>query len=526
MLRNRLKVSTTVFAMIAASISFSAPRASAQLRHWQGTPNGDYFGFTIDGVGDLDGDGHGEVIVGSPRSFNIGCCVGTSYASVYSGQTGAVLYTVADEGDNHEASIVRGIGDWNGDSVPDFLVCNEPDFCFGTTSGMAQIFSGNDGGLLHTIPVNQWADFWEQSAEAAGDVDSDGHADVILGEPHTTNGDAHIWSGGTETLVRTIQGDNPGDEFGIWVQGVGDWNGDGRDDVAISASAGYTRVYSAVSGAQLFEVLVSGEVEAPGDFDGDGQIDLMVGGVVYSGSTSTAVLTLSGWVHYRPFGDVNGDGVRDFLAGDPDHDSKRGRVGILSGADGSLVMSIFTGISPGDRVGFDVASAGDVDANGGRDIILGAPGEATFGGAYVFSGPCDASLSTFCIGAPNSAGAGARMRWEGSWSVSDEDLVLVAEDCPRSQFGLFIYGTTMIQVPFGNGFRCVGGTVFRLLPPVSTGATGRATYATNYSAGPMGSGPGQIFPGANWHFQYWYRDVLVPGAGFNLSDGLSATFCP
>ena len=42
----------------------------------------------------------------------------------------------------------------------------------------------------------------------------------------------------------------------------------------------------------------------------------------------------------------------------------------------------------------------------------------------------------------------------------------------------------------------------------------------------MNSGPGAINPGDTHNFQYWYRDPLSMGAGYNLSDGLSITFCP
>ena len=36
----------------------------------------------------------------------------------------------------------------------------------------------------------------------------------------------------------------------------------------------------------------------------------------------------------------------------------------------------------------------------------------------------------------------------------------------------------------------------------------------------------QITPGSTWYFQFWYRDSAAGGAAFNLSNGLSATFCP
>ena len=71
------------------------------------------------------------------------------------------------------------------------------------------------------------------------------------------------------------------------------------------------------------------------------------------------------------------------------------------------------------------------------------------------------------------------------------------------QFALFFTGPEEIQVPFGDGFRCVGaGSVglFRLGPPQ--------------------------LPGERRSFQLWYRDPAAGGSGFNLSNGVTVTFCP
>jgi hypothetical protein len=42
----------------------------------------------------------------------------------------------------------------------------------------------------------------------------------------------------------------------------------------------------------------------------------------------------------------------------------------------------------------------------------------------------------------------------------------------------------------------------------------------------LGSPASQIAPGSTWFFQFWYRDSDAGPAAFNLSNGLSATFCP
>ena len=134
------------------------------------------------------------------------------------------------------------------------------------------------------------------------------------------------------------------------------------------------------------------------------------------------------------------------------------------------------------------------------------------------------STSTLCVGAPNSAGPGASIGSTGSTSLALNDFGLTASGCPAHKTALFVYGSTSVQVPLGNGFRCVGGTFARLRPAGSTDALGQFARATDNTLSPMGSGPAQIHAGSTWYFQLYYRDNV--GAGFNLSNSLQATFCP
>jgi hypothetical protein len=92
----------------------------------------------------------------------------------------------------------------------------------------------------------------------------------------------------------------------------------------------------------------------------------------------------------------------------------------------------------------------------------------------------------------------------------------------------FFYGANQGQFAFGDGFRCVPGSIERLWPPVMIdGLFGDVTRNVDFTNGPMSSGPNMITPGSTWNFQFWYRDPLGPGgSGFNLTDGLTAIFCP
>ncbi len=137
--------------------------------------------------------------------------------------------------------------------------------------------------------------------------------------------------------------------------------------------------------------------------------------------------------------------------------------------------------------------------------------------------------TSYCQTAPNSVGGGALIYSTGSPSVVANDLVLEVTGATPSQFGIFYYGSTQIQIPFGDGFRCVGagstGT-FRL-PIITTDAFGDASFPLDVNDPPAAAGPGAVVAGADWNFQFWYRDPAGPGgSGFNFSDGLAVGFCP
>ena len=137
-----------------------------------------------------------------------------------------------------------------------------------------------------------------------------------------------------------------------------------------------------------------------------------------------------------------------------------------------------------------------------------------------------ALVENYCTAAPNSVGAGAVLGNTGSLSVAANDFGLEATGAIPGGTGLFYYGSNRIQVPFADGFRCVGGMTFRLQPPVQANGTGTTTRSIDFNASPTGGGgAGAILPDSSWNFQLWYRDTTGPGGtGSNLSDGLSVRF--
>jgi hypothetical protein len=157
----------------------------------------------------------------------------------------------------------------------------------------------------------------------------------------------------------------------------------------------------------------------------------------------------------------------------------------------------------------------------GASVVIGGDIQGPCPGSFVVCGSAN-----FCTSAVNSSGAAAIMTSSGSVSVSSNDLVLHMFGAATSQPALMYYGPNEIAAPFGNGTRCVGGTVSRLNPPAFTTVFGDISRPVDNTVFPMNSGAGQVTAGSTHKFQGWFRDPNAGGAGFDLSDGLSITFCP
>lgn len=129
--------------------------------------------------------------------------------------------------------------------------------------------------------------------------------------------------------------------------------------------------------------------------------------------------------------------------------------------------------------------------------------------------------TNYCAATVNSTGGAAAIQAVGTDSVASNSLVLRAEPVPN-QPGIFFYGPDQIQIPFGNGFRCVGGTVGRLDVEVASGNL--ISHALDNTNPPNAATV--ITPGITFNFQAWYRDPAAGGAAFNLSDATEILFTP
>jgi len=561
-----------VMALAAVVIPSRTTLGQEIVHEFLGEEKIDFLGVAVDGAGDVDGDGCADVVAGA-WGYGAG-----ARAQVHSGRTGEVLHVFRID----SLSDCAGAGDVDGDGFGDVILGDAFAASQGPVTGQAVVFSGASGEVLLSFTGSAAEDRFGTAVGGAGDVNRDGHDDVIVGATQEASfgpgpGYARVFSGLDGAVLHELTGDSPGDRFGGAVSGAGDVDADGYADVIVGAyfdddggmDTGSARVFSGRTGGLLhdFDGASAGDqlgrsVSAAGDVDADGYGDLFVGSPfdrtvaffagkaeVFSGLTGAVIHTFFGdgvidelGSSVGGAGDVDGDGRPDLVAGAPDGG---GFFRVYSGVDGSVLYTV----SGGANLGVSVSVAGDVDGDCLADVVAGDPifGDVLHERGRVLVTKLAPTLAStaFCFGdgsgtlcpcgnpsaagagegCANSSGFGAEIVATGGASVAADDLRLLACRLLPGQAALLFAGPGVIAggdgIVFGDGLRCVGGGVVRLGIRIPDEA-GTAVW------GPGLRAAGGWASGDTRRFQVWYRDPLGSpcGSAFNLSNGLEVTINP
>ena len=316
--------------LYAGGSGFPLP-AGPQKISGPGAPN--QFGHSVASVGDVNGDGYGDVAMAATSSNTFGGGV-----FLYLGSANGL---VAPSGvfDVARLPVVASAGDVDGDGYGDIAI---GDVAASRMDGAVRVYRGSATGLVTpptTLLVTGPYSFTGY-AVAGGDVNGDGYSDVVVGAPGRTprvaifgGGPSGIATAPFATIADPSAGPNnlsiPNVNFGSAVAVAGDVDDDGVADVAIGASA-VSRAYVARGGASLGS--------AP-------PIEIFRPGV-----TSLALAVAGG-------GDLDADGVDDLLIGAPYTDSGVGRAFVYFG--GAAFPSSSTSlVGPGARGSFGFSLAG------------------------------------------------------------------------------------------------------------------------------------------------------------------------
>jgi hypothetical protein len=434
-----------------------------------------FFGNAVDGAGDVNGDGIADVIVGA-SSYDVAGQSNAGGAYVFLGSASGV----ADANPSTafaslEATVastlfgtsVAGAGDVNGDGHGDVIV-GAPTFVGTDSGGGAFVYHGSTAGVyadgdpstafaqIESDQANQVGLLHPPSAAYAGDVNGDGYGDVVLGFPFYDNGEtdegaAFVFEGSASGLSdmdvtaadAQLDSDQAGAQFGYAVGSL-DSNGDGYSDVVVGApyydlsftDQGIVFLYRGSSSGLVvnpwqqfglgFGAAYGSSVGSAGDVNGDGFEDMING--LYSGNffgtgdgvavvrlgSSSGIDTLNlpngyieadqagaGLLAVSSAGDVNGDGYGDILIGCYAYDNGQtdeGAVFVFHGSSSGIGFGLDTtdadamleGDQAGAYFGISLDSAGNVNGDQYSDVIVGAPyydaGSTDEGAAFVFTG--------------------------------------------------------------------------------------------------------------------------------------------
>jgi FG-GAP repeat len=321
--------------------------------------------------GDIDGDGYKDFAVASAAGL------ASIELRVVSGFSAAVLYTMTWPKCGLSGVRMVASSDVDGDGIRD-LVIGLPvaSACSPPAIGLVELRSGATGALIAQASGAAASDDFAASLASVGDLNGDGVADLLVGAPATAldlSGSVLVRSGTTLAPLFTITG-NPDQGLGTAVAGIGDVTGDGIPDFAATEGQPLylpvVRLFSGAGGAAIGAIPsppapVAGfgsGIAGVGDVNGDGMPDIAVSApwttlstspppnyigevFVFSGAGGPALFRVPGryanenlGATLASLGDRNDDGLADVFAG----------AGYTSGAHAEILS--FAGVPSGSHV--------------------------------------------------------------------------------------------------------------------------------------------------------------------------------
>ncbi len=331
------------------------------------------FGRCLAPIGDVDGDGIGDLLVGAPGHDEPGI-TNSGLVQVYSGATQALIHSHPGTMAYETVGIaVTALDDIDADLVLDYAYATRQG------GGTVHLCSGATGTLIRTIPAPVDALEFGSSLHLADDMSGDGVPDLMVGAENSlvaglAVGKTYLIDTSTGSVIREWSGSAVGDAFGRQVSSIADINSNGFPEAVIAAP-----------GTDSGGLLDSGAVVV---FDGNTGVELLrVDGTHLSGWFGSSLVGLN---------DLDGDGLADFAAGsiyDAGMGVQVGAFGTYSSASG-LELLRYTGNDTNEQFAATLAAGGDCDGDGIEDILVGAPGSLYEGRVYLYSGASGVGAET------------------------------------------------------------------------------------------------------------------------------------
>jgi hypothetical protein len=320
-------------------------------------------GFSVDSIQDIDGDGLNDVVVGGPTWYRSGYGPQCGRVQAFSSATGAVLLEIDGAWPNGWFGFgVEGLDDLDGDGYPEILISTQMNRVYVCSSKDGSVLRYHDGEGTDDVFGEKTARLRDCDGDGISDYVI--HAELSwLGQ--FSKGKVYVYSGKDGALLQSWQGTVSQEYLGIGLADAGDLDGDGLSEILCGDNDGngHVRALSVKSGAELFRV--EGEdlyegfgqfIASVGDMNRDGYPEFITSALYddHDGSSAGRVTLFSGktlrplYRYYPGYahaafgmrlaagGDWNRDGIPDIVVsalGILNKPPKGGRVSILAGND-------------------------------------------------------------------------------------------------------------------------------------------------------------------------------------------------